>query len=99
MIPLHTNLEAPMTSTSVRISKPTHVVLKDLAAREDRSQSDILDEAITQYRERQFWQDARVAYNRLREDPDAWQAYKDELAEWDIALLDVLEVDEWQQTK
>lgn len=80
-----------MASTSVRISKQTHDALKDLAAREHRSLGDVLDEAIAQYRERQFWQDTREAYTRLREDPDAWQAYKDELAEWDATLMDGLD--------
>jgi hypothetical protein len=83
-----------MASTSVRISKRTHEALKDLAIREHRSLGDVLDEAIAQYRERQFWQDARKAYTRLREDPDAWQDYKDELAEWDATLMDGLDPNE-----
>lgn len=83
-----------MGSTSVRISKQTHETLKDLATRQHRSLGDVLDEAIAQYRERQFWQVAREAYTRLRENPDAWNAYKDELAEWDATLMDGLEAEE-----
>jgi hypothetical protein len=83
-----------MASTSVRISKHTHEALKDIATREHRSLGDVLDEAIAQYRERQFWQDARMAYTRLREDPEAWQAYKDEMAEWDATLMDGLDPNE-----
>lgn len=83
-----------MASTSVRISKHTHETLKDLAEREHRSLGEVLDEAITQYQERQFWQETREAYRRLRENPDAWQAYKDEMAEWDATLMDGLDPNE-----
>ena len=54
----------------------------------------MLDAAIDHYRERQFWQESREAYSRIREDPDAWQAYKDELAEWDATLMDGLDPNE-----
>jgi predicted transcriptional regulator len=83
-----------MTSTSVRISRQAHEALKEMAAREHRSLGDVLDEAIAQYRDRQFWLETREAYTRLREDPAAWQVFTDELAEWDATLMDGLDPDE-----
>jgi predicted transcriptional regulator len=82
-----------MVSTSVRISKRTHESLKELAEREHRSLGDVLDEAIAHYREAKFWQDTRDAYTRLREDPQEWQHFQDELAEWDATLMDGLEAE------
>lgn len=82
------------TTTSIRVSRQTHEKLKEIADKEHRALGEIVDEAIAQYRERQFWQDARKAYTRLREDPDEWQAYKDELAAWDATLMDGLEGEE-----
>lgn len=81
-------------TTSIRVSRETHEKLKEIAEKEQRSLGDVLDAAIAQYRERQFWQDAREAYTRLREDPEAWQAYRDELAEWDATLMDGLGAEE-----
>lgn len=83
-----------MASTSVRISRVTHETLKGLAEREHRSLGEVLDAAISQYQERRFWEDTRAAYDRLRGNPEAWQDYRDELAEWDATLMDGLDPNE-----
>ena len=80
-----------MASTSVRVSKETHDKIRDLAERTQKPMGDVIDTAIEQYRENQFWEETRRAYQRLREDPAAWNAYQNELKEWDATLLDGLE--------
>lgn len=80
-----------MPSATVRISDETHGVLKDLSGRTRRSMQSILDEAVSQYRKKLFWQQASRDFEALRADDDAWRAELDEQRTWDVTTGDGLE--------
>jgi hypothetical protein len=43
---------------------------------------------------REFWERAAATVERLKADPEAWQGYLDEIAEWDALAGDGLENEE-----
>jgi hypothetical protein len=77
-----------MSSSTVRISKESGNILREIAAQEKKSLQTILDAAIEDYRRHRFLQEANKAYSILREDSKAWKAELDERKRWDPALSD-----------
>lgn len=77
-----------MPSSTVRISKESIQVLKELAAREKTSLQTVLDRAIEEYRRHRFLQEANKAYLLLRENPKKWKVELDERKQWEAALAD-----------
>jgi predicted transcriptional regulator len=84
----------PAMATTVRVDNRVHAKLLELAAEEQRPIGQVIEDAIDQYRRAKFWQGLQQDYARLRADPDAWQAYQDEVALWDTAAGDGLEREE-----
>jgi len=78
----------PSSSSLVRINNRSHRVLQDLAKREKASMSDVLDEAIEQYRRRKFLEELNADFAALRRDRRAWNQEQKERAVWDGALAD-----------
>jgi hypothetical protein len=39
----------------------------------------------------EFWAELDAAHAALEADPEAWKAWQDEIAEWDVMLMDGLE--------
>lgn len=81
-----------MPSATVRISPKGHQILTLLAAKTRSTMPEILDEALESYRRQKFLEDANTAYDALRKDKKAWQAYRKELAALDGTLSDGLDV-------
>jgi predicted DNA-binding protein len=83
-------------STTIRIPRATHERLKSLAARSGDQIADIVTRAVEEEARRRFMQEFNAAYARLKADPEAWAAYRTELAEWDATLSDGLDPnDDW----
>jgi predicted transcriptional regulator len=78
-------------TTSIRVSRETHQRLKEIAEKEQRSLGDVLDAAIAQYREHQFRRAVHESFRSLREDPAEQGAYLQDMAAWDVTLMDGLE--------
>jgi predicted transcriptional regulator len=77
-----------MPSSTVRISKESSQVLKEMAAREKTSLQTVLDRAIEEYRRNRFLQEANKAYLLLKENPGKWKVEMDERKQWEATLAD-----------
>jgi hypothetical protein len=77
-----------MGSSTVRISKTSNAILKEIASEERKTLQSILDEAIEDYRRHRFLQEANKAYSVLRKNPKSWEAELEERKQWDAALTD-----------
>jgi hypothetical protein len=51
---------------------------------------DLLDELVERAEDRRMLDQHNAAMNRLRENPDAWAAWKTETDAWDATLMDGL---------
>ena len=77
-----------MSSSTVRISKESNSILREIAAQEKKSLQTILDAAIEDYRRRRFLQEANKAYSVLKENPKNWKVELEERKQWETTLSD-----------
>ncbi len=77
-----------MSSSTVRISKESSNILREIAAQEKKSLQAILDAAIEEYRRHRFLQEANKAYSVLKENPKNWKAELEERKQWETTLSD-----------
>ncbi|MBI5584137.1 MAG: toxin-antitoxin system protein [Deltaproteobacteria bacterium] len=77
-----------MSSSTVRISKESSTILREIAAREKKSLQTVLDAAIEEYRRHRFLQEANKAYSVLKENPKNWKVELEERKQWEAALSD-----------
>lgn len=70
-------------TTTVRVRRPDSERLQALAKNRDTSVIDVVHEAIDALERREFLRGLNEDYAQLRQDPGAWQRYRDELTEWD----------------
>jgi len=85
-----------MSQATVRISERTREKLREIARAEDRSMQAVLEKAVETYRRKRLFEELDVAYAKLREDPEAWEALEAERRLWDGTLADGLpEGEDW----
>jgi hypothetical protein len=77
-----------MESQTIRVSKATRDILRDLAAKAQTTMAAIAEEAVKEYEQREFWENYFAGYNALRADPVAWADYdefkrREDIAGWD----------------
>jgi len=77
-------------SSTMRVRPQTRARLRELAEGEGRSVPDLLDELVERAEDRRMLDQHNAAMNRLRENPDAWAAWKTEIDAWDATLMDGL---------
>jgi hypothetical protein len=77
-----------MSSSTVRISKESGNILREIAAQEKKSLQAVLDAAIEEYRRHRFLQEANKAYLILKENPKGWKAELEERKQWETTLSD-----------
>jgi predicted DNA-binding protein len=80
-----------MASLTTRLSESAHRRLRQLSKTTGRPMQEILDQAISDYDRKLFWDQVDLAYKALRRNPRLW---KDELKErslWEQTLGDGLE--------
>lgn len=77
-----------MSSSTVRISKESSTILREIAAQERKSLQTVLDAAIEEYRRRRFLQEANRAYSVLKENPKNWKVELEERKQWEATLSD-----------
>jgi len=75
-------------SKMMRISEKTAKNLDDLVKITQKTKLRILDEAIEAFAREQFLKKGNEEYAAFKENKKAYQEELDELAEWDITLLD-----------
>lgn len=79
-----------MAGFTVDLSESTHTALQTLSEQTGEPMSIVLDKAVEQYRRQRLMDETNAAYQRLRDDPVAWQEVLDERRVWDGALDDGL---------
>ncbi|GIH69504.1 hypothetical protein [Sphaerimonospora thailandensis] len=68
--------------TSIRVSTVTRDKIAHIAEQEERSMTAVIDDAVEQYRKKQFWEKVREQVERTkREDPEGWAGYLAEVEE------------------
>lgn len=72
-----------MGQAMVRISERTRQTLREIAQSEAEPMQAVLDKAVEEYRRRHFLEQVNRAYQRLREDPEAWGEIAAEHALWE----------------
>ena len=77
-----------MPSSTVRISKESSKILREIASQERKPLQAILDTAIEEYRRRRFLQEANKAYSVLKENPKNWKMEQEERKQWETTLSD-----------
>jgi predicted transcriptional regulator len=80
-----------MSSTTVRVSEPTHRTLRELSEQLGESMQGILDKAIEDYRRKRLLERTNAGYAALRGDPDAWEEELAERSDWENTLSDRLD--------
>jgi hypothetical protein len=78
----------------VRVEPRLHERLRALSSTEQRSISQVIEEAVDRYEKEKFWKAMHEGFARLRADPDAWAEYQSEADLWDSASNDGLENEE-----
>lgn len=77
-----------MSSSTVRISKESSHILREIATQEKKSLQSVLDSAIEEYRRHRFLQKANKAYSVLKENSKSWKEEKEERKQWETTLSD-----------
>ena len=78
-------------STTVRVSRETHEILRSISDQTGETIQSILEKAVAGHRKRLFWERTNAAFAALRNDPKAWQEEQEERSAWDATLTDDLE--------
>jgi len=71
-----------------RITDSDHRVLQNLATQTGMQHQEIIHHALDIYQRERILDDINAGFERLRSDPAAWKAERDERALWDEANLD-----------
>ena len=79
---------------TVRVGPKLHAKLRALSDAEQRSITQVIEEAVDRYQKENFWKALHEGFARLRVDPVAWREYQDEAALWDSVSGDGLEEEE-----
>jgi predicted transcriptional regulator len=80
-----------MTTVSIPIGEDARRLLRELAERTGRPETDLIDEALTEYHRRVFLHQLNAGYGELRADGPAWAEHEAERREWDVTLMDGLD--------
>jgi predicted transcriptional regulator len=80
-----------MESHTVRITKSTHDVLRQLADKAESTMTAVLEAAVKEYQEKRFWEEYYAGYAALKADPKKWAEYQEDIGAWDVTLADGLE--------
>ena len=79
-----------MTTRMMRVSEDTHSLLKEIARERHESLQSVLSRAVSEFRERHFFDELDQAYQRLNE-TNSMTGYTQELAALEVTLGDGLE--------
>jgi predicted transcriptional regulator len=78
-------------TTTVRIRSKSLTRLRELSRTKGQSMPALLERAINELVEKEFWADVHAADAALMADPDAWAEELAERKVWEATLMDGLE--------
>jgi hypothetical protein len=77
-----------MLTTTIRIDKAVHNKLKDISHRMNKSMNSVIDEMVTEYRKKIFWDNVNNAFEVLQSNKMLWQEELNERKIWENSFLD-----------
>jgi len=77
-----------VSQTTIKVDPSVRDRLAQVARARGVSMGILLDVESQRLLREQRWREIKDAYRRLQEDPDSWQGYLDELAEWESGVTD-----------
>jgi hypothetical protein len=80
-------------SLTIRVSRFTHELLRDLAAKSNATITAVVDEAVRDLQRKKFWADFNAACEALKAEPASWADLRREDAAWEETLADGLEME------
>jgi very-short-patch-repair endonuclease len=80
-----------VTTSMVRLREETRRLLQEMATQDQVSMQEVAARAMEAYRRQRLLDQINADFAALRADPEAWQAYRSDLAAWDSTLLDGLD--------
>jgi hypothetical protein len=83
-----------MAESNIPISESTRARLEEMASWAGISIVEVLERAVNEHYDRQFWCAVNTGYAALRADPAAWAEVESERRLWDNTLLDGLDPSE-----
>jgi predicted transcriptional regulator len=87
-----------MPEVTISISENAERMLQELARGTGRTAAEVLERALAEYRDRQFWEAVNKGYAELRANPEAWAAEEAERRAWDGTLMDGLDpAERWSE--
>jgi len=78
-------------TTTIRVPANLRKKIHDIAHESGESMQQVLNDAVDLYERKKFLATLNEEYAALRADPNAWQDFCKERAEWDVTLMDGLE--------
>ncbi len=80
-----------MVEANISISETTLTRLEEMAGWAGISVAEVLERAVKEQYDRQFWDAVNAGYAALRADPAAWAEVESERRLWENTLLDGLD--------
>lgn len=77
-----------MHTATIRLSEPSHKVLRELAKRDKKPMQAVIEQAIESYRRQRFLEALNDDFMVLRENEPEWTAELAERREWDATAAD-----------
>jgi predicted transcriptional regulator len=77
-----------MQTATIRISEPSHRILRELARDDNKPMQAVIDQAIEAYRRQRFLEGLSDDFAVLRENEPEWREEQAERGIWDSALAD-----------
>jgi predicted transcriptional regulator len=77
-----------MQTATIRISEPSHRILRELARHDNKPMQAVIDQAIEAYRRQRFLEGLSADFALLRENEPEWHEEQGERVMWDSALAD-----------
>lgn len=74
-------------TTTIRVSVSARDSLQSLAREKRQSVGEVVDALLELHRREKFWEEMRVALERTRADPEAWEDYHREARLWEDATI------------
>jgi predicted transcriptional regulator len=81
----------PDTSLTIRVSRSTHELLRELADKSNATITAVVDEAVRDLQRKKFWADFNAACEAIQANPAASVDLRHEDAAWEATLADGLE--------
>ena len=79
-----------METTTIRINKDTHNLLKEISKSNNISLNDLIIDMSSEYQKKIFWSNVNESYKKLQQNKETWNEVIKERKVWEQSLGDNL---------